>query len=68
MISNGLDDFVHREHASCMPGPLFVRSIRRDPLGDEPLLFFVERELFGTVVTITFLLRSEIRSEAPVCL
>ena len=67
-IGDAFNRFRHRKHAGGLADLLFVGAVRRDPLGDEPLLFFMKRELFGAVVTIAFLLALEIRPEAPVCL
>jgi hypothetical protein len=66
LVSDRFNSFVHGKHAGVLANLLFVGAIRGHPNGDEVFLFFVQRELYRSVLPIALFPRSEVRSEAPV--
>ena len=66
LVSDAFNGFGHREHARRLTELLFLGAVCSDPFRDVPLLLFVQRELRGSILTISLFLATQVRTEAPV--
>ncbi len=65
LVTDSRDGFGHRQDSGCVPRLLFLGSVDADPLGDELLLFFVQRRLSDLVLSDLLLVGALVRTESP---